>query len=60
MSNKWKQAFRNMRSNLSVALSTNGELLGCSAWGGFWKEKKIDIKREARRKYLYLEPEKLN
>lgn len=49
-----------MRSNLSVTLNTDGELLGCGAWGGFWKEKKIDIKSKERRKYLYLEPEKLN
>lgn len=55
MSNKWKQAFRKMRSNLGVTLSTHGELLGHRAWAsGFWKEKKICIKWEERRSKVFI------
>lgn len=53
-----KQMFRKIRANLGVRLSTHGELLGDGTRGGFWKEKKIYIKRKERIKYFCLKPEK--
>lgn len=50
--------FRKIRANLGVRLSTHGELLGDETRVGFWKEKKIYMKRKERRKYLCSKPGK--
>lgn len=53
MSNKWEQALRKMRSNLGVTLSTHGEFLGHSAWGGFWREKDLHKMGREKKENIY-------
>jgi len=51
---KWDQTIK-LRGDIS-----SGELFGDGASGAFRKEERIYIKREERRKHLYLKPEELD